>query len=84
MLYKFEYKDLEERELIVSQNTDKYLIEEQNIIDGNFLIFSNEKPKPIEIIPTPEELLNTEVKELKARLDSTEDALLELILKGWL
>jgi hypothetical protein len=40
----FQYKDAVERAAIVSQNTDKFLIEEQNIIEGNFLIFTDKKP----------------------------------------
>ena len=39
MDYKFEYKDIEERESIISEHSDLLLYEEQNITEGNFLIF---------------------------------------------
>jgi hypothetical protein len=39
MDYKFEYKDTEERESIISEHSDLSLFEEQNITEGNFLIF---------------------------------------------
>lgn len=44
MTYKYEYKTDDERTNVISQNKDKTLIEEQNIIEGNFLIFSDVKP----------------------------------------
>lgn len=44
MNYKFEYKSQDERQNILNQNTDKFLIEEQNIAEGNFLIFSDVQP----------------------------------------
>ncbi len=79
MLYKFEYKDLEERELIISQNKDKYLIEEQNLLEGNFLIFSDEEPKPPEIILSPEELLNNEIKTIKEKMLEQDKVIEELM-----
>lgn len=39
MQYKFEYKNLEEREFLVTVHNDLFLIEEKNITEGNFLIF---------------------------------------------
>lgn len=42
MLLKIEYHSEEEREAILQENSRKYLIEEQNIVSGNFLIFSDE------------------------------------------
>jgi|LSQX01.2.fsa_nt_gb hypothetical protein len=41
MIYKFQYENQEERNQLIQSNSDKYLIEEQNIIDGNFLIFTD-------------------------------------------
>ncbi|MGD9678442.1 MAG: hypothetical protein AB7V16_08875 [Vulcanibacillus sp.] len=40
MIYKIQYTD--NRETIINENTDKILIEEQNIAEGNFLIFTDE------------------------------------------
>lgn len=45
MDYKFQYDTKAERDNLISQNSTKYLIEEQNISDGNFLIFSDEPIK---------------------------------------
>jgi len=39
MEYKYEYKDEEERDSIISSHADLFLREEWNIADGNFLIF---------------------------------------------
>jgi len=39
--YKYEFKTDEERQLIIEQNKELYLIEVQNITEGNFLIFSD-------------------------------------------
>lgn len=44
MRTKIQYNNLEERQKIIDANQDKILIEEQNIIDGNFLIFTDVKP----------------------------------------
>jgi len=42
---KFEYKTIEERVLIIASNTSLFLIREENITDGNFLIFSDTQPQ---------------------------------------
>ncbi|WP_297425776.1 hypothetical protein [Clostridium sp.] len=39
MEYKYEYKNQDERELIINNHSDLFLREEQNIAEGNFLIF---------------------------------------------
>lgn len=41
MIIKVQYQDQTERQTIIDANSDKYLIEEQNITEGNFLIFSD-------------------------------------------
>lgn len=41
MIYKFQYTD--NREQIVLDNADKFLIEDQNLFEGKFLIFSDVK-----------------------------------------
>ncbi len=43
--YKYEYKDNTERESIMSINKALFLIEEQNITEGNFLIFTDVQPE---------------------------------------
>lgn len=44
LIIKIQYVDQTERQSILDSNKDKVLTEEQNIIEGNFLIFSDIKP----------------------------------------
>lgn len=44
MIYKFQYLNEQEREQIISDNADKFLIEVHNLVDGNFLVFTDEAP----------------------------------------
>lgn len=60
MITKLQYSDSSERQRIIDENSDKVLIEEQNIIDGNFLIFTDERP------------ITEEVKQLKSKLQQAE------------
>lgn len=48
---KFEYKTIEERVLIIASNTSLFLIREENITEGNFLIFSDTQPQEQSIQP---------------------------------
>lgn len=48
MITKIEYQTEEERELIISES-ELVLIEEQTLLDGKFLIFSDE-PRPLETV----------------------------------
>lgn len=41
LLYKFQYQNEEDRTNILANNTDKILIEEHNLFEGNFLIFTD-------------------------------------------
>ncbi|MDI2588031.1 hypothetical protein OR571_13130 [Psychrobacillus sp. NEAU-3TGS] len=59
MIYRFQYTDEASREQIISLNQDKRIIEEQNIIDGNFLIFTDEKPS-VTVVDERLELLEQE------------------------
>ncbi|MEK6452625.1 hypothetical protein [Caldifermentibacillus hisashii] len=44
MNLRIQYTDETEKQNIINANSDKILIEEQNITEGNFLIFSDVKP----------------------------------------
>jgi len=44
MLTKIQYQTQESKHVILNANSNKILIEEQNITEGNFLIFSDVKP----------------------------------------
>ncbi|WP_019849833.1 hypothetical protein [Desulfitobacterium sp. PCE1] len=67
MITKIQYTDQINRQEILDANKDKILIEEQNIVEGNFLVFSD--TPNIEDI-TEETLLETKYQ----------TALLELML----
>ncbi|MDP4158146.1 MAG: hypothetical protein Q8911_00070 [Bacillota bacterium] len=42
MLYKYQYTNSTDRQQIIDGNANKSLIEEDNIADGNFLVFSDQ------------------------------------------
>ncbi len=44
MTYKYQYTTEEDKLKILNSNKDKILIEDQNITEGKFLIFSDVKP----------------------------------------
>lgn len=48
MKYRFQYTDNVNRQKIVDQNEGKILIEEQNLLEGNFLVFVDKIPFTIE------------------------------------
>lgn len=58
MKIKFQYFTNSEREEIINNNSSLYLIEEQNIIDGNFLIFSDSPLDDRKNVVLPEEEYN--------------------------
>ncbi len=69
-----EFNTEQEKEEIINQNLDKYLIEEKYLLSGNFLIFTN--------APTLENkisILEAENETLKQELSITQDAVNELI-----
>lgn len=58
MTYRFQYTNNEERKSILEVNKDKYLIEEQNYFEGNFLVYSDVPPvKEIVYVNVPQEKL---------------------------
>lgn len=80
MLFKKQYKTIEERELIVNENKDKFLVEEINIQEGNFLVFSDTKPFSLEIEEMKSEnvLLKAQNQALTERADFIEDVVAEM------
>ena len=50
MDYKFQYINETQREAIIQENSHRYLVEEQEWIDGTFLVFSDTpRTDPIDI-----------------------------------
>ena len=88
-MYKFKYETFTERTKILEENKDKFLIEEQNLFGGNYLIFSEEelpqnpaKPREIEIMQGKISILEEENKSLRQELSITQDAINELIFNS--
>lgn len=55
MILKIQYTDQASRQVVLDANKDKTLTEEDNITEGNFLIFTDIKP------------METQVSELQAQ-----------------
>lgn len=64
MNYKFQYQNDAQRNDLIARNSDKFLIEEQNIIEGNFLVFTDEAPI-IETVIVYEQVKNEELMQLQ-------------------
>lgn len=76
MITKYQYDSVQEREQILEENKNLYLIEEQNIHEGDFLIFSD--VEPVFDIPNPDE----DIIEIKSRIELMQKVLDELLLGG--
>lgn len=72
-----EFNTEQEKEEIINQNLDKYLIEEKYLLNGNFLIFTNTLTLENKI-----SILEAENKTLKQELSITQDAINELIFNS--
>jgi hypothetical protein len=67
---KVQYNTDTDRQNVLDANKDKFLIEEQNITEGNFLIFTDEKP------------ITQEITDLKAQLQTSQEAIDFLLMGG--
>lgn len=65
-----QYNTDTDRQNVLDANKDKFLIEEQNITEGNFLIFTDEKP------------ITQEITDLKAQLQTSQEAIDFLLMGG--
>lgn len=81
MIYKFKFNSKEEKHAIEKNNSDKYLIEEQYLIDGNFLVYTDEL-SDFEMIQKKISILEAENETLKQELSITQDAVNELIFNS--
>lgn len=74
--HKIQYHNAKDREEIINNNKDKHLVEEQNITEGNFLIFSEEPPtKEIIYVEVPE----GELKSYENRIIDLELTIAEML-----
>lgn len=64
--YRFQFSTEEERSAILENHSDKYLIEEERLFEGNFLTLTDVKPIEVEIeeIRRENEVLKQSVAEL--------------------
>jgi hypothetical protein len=79
--YKYQYTTPEERESIISQNAHLFLIEEQNLITGDFLIFSNSptEVKEIEVVKETIVLSKEEFDALQTQVIDLEMAIAAIL-----
>lgn len=57
MTYSFQYQNDTDKQNIVNENSNKFLIEVKNLFTGNFLIFSDVQPQvQTQIITEPLDL----------------------------
>lgn len=89
-----QYKNDAERKTFIESHNHLYLVEEKNIIEGNFLIFSDTLPEPPEppkvYVSVPEEefeglkqdnqLLKAQSQANSDRADFQEDLIVELAM----
>lgn len=77
---KIQYRNQSDRSRILSEKKDMYLIEEQILIDGNFLIFSGEKPvsEVIKEMNQENTLIKAQNQALTERADFIEDVVAEM------
>lgn len=80
MIQKISYQDEAEREQVLQDMTSQgyRLIEELNVLEGNFLVFTNEPCAP----PTEESVTLTFEEQTKKHFEEIEDVLLTLMFGG--
>lgn len=93
MRYKYPYTNEEEKQALVETHADKHLVEEQYLIDGNYLVFADEPLTPakppiavtVEALENEAALLALELVDTQTRLQQSEAdhaaLLLELVDK---
>lgn len=65
MIYKYSYTNDAEKQTILNVNKDKFLIEEQIITEGNFLLFSDNLKED-----KPETYIQMQIDIIKQVIDS--------------
>ncbi|MGE8037822.1 hypothetical protein [Lysinibacillus sp. NPDC093692] len=75
-----QYYTPEERERLIAEFADKFLIEERNIAEGNFLVFSDEPAKPpVQMVTVPKAEFDA-IKNTQKELDAVKEESKELKL----
>lgn len=83
MIKKLEYSNQNERDFIISAHSHMYLTEELNTKEGNFLVFTDEKPIGFEInyLKHDNTLLKAQNLALSERADFVEDLIAEMAMQ---
>lgn len=83
MEFKYQYKDENERNYLLESNKGKYLVSEQILFEGNFLVFSDVKPVEVEIEELKQEnkLLKAQNNATSERADFIEDVVAEMAIQ---
>ena len=84
MIFEFQFQNNEEKNLILNNNSNLYLIEMKYLKVGNFLVFSDLPTTQIllEEQSTKISILEAENETLKQELSITQDAVNELIFNS--
>lgn len=73
MKHKYQYFNDSDRENIINANTDKFLVEEQNLTEGNFLVFSETQEATAPVFVSVElsvlQDLQKQIDELKVKIE---------------
>ncbi|MBC2579683.1 hypothetical protein [Clostridium sp. DJ247] len=81
MIKKVQYTDQEDRTIKIEENKNMFFVGEQNITEGNFLLFSDTPPQPpTEVIEIT--INESDWKELKQKQELMQKAIDGLILGG--
>jgi hypothetical protein len=79
MITKIQYSNISERNTIIEENSNLILVEEQNIKEGNFLMFSDVPvEREIIFINAPKE----EFDNFKTQLEASQEAIDFLLMGG--
>lgn len=82
MIYKYQYANDAERKALITNNATKRLLEEQNILEGNFLIFTDVPAEQtvLDSLQKENNLFKAQIKSNDARADFHEEILTEIIM----
>lgn len=77
MIYKYELKNNNELDLLISENKDKYLIEVNYLLNKNIIAIFSSEPKPL----TLEQIFTKKISTLEAENKSLKEGL-QAVLNG--
>lgn len=87
MRYKYQYSDELERQALLEEHENMTLVEEQNITDGNFLVFLDMPPnhevsliQRIQVTESETVLLKAKTQANADRADFQEELIVELAM----